>query len=1202
MGAKLPSRDDLGPLPTARTGRPMVNLNGAGAMGQATAELGNAVSRVGLEIYDRQQKQEEYETLKKMVEFQRSTEQDYEEYKRTIVPSGTGFKQGWDERYHERAHEFFGKDGGNFPDRMRQKVDLALLKHGEGLSTHALKYEHAERDRFHVADIEDQFGALARDVEAQPGRLAEKQKIARALIDNAPIEPRLKPQLHKKALAGLEKTARGALVMGATTAEDFKRAEETLFVTAPIKPERAQKGDAGKLFRGPDAPKAVDPPGDPGIRALRGPQQSFAPDVESSIADAAKETGVDLGLLRTFAKIESGGDPRNKTGSYKGLFQLSDEEFKKAGGEGDIFDSRTNARAAAIKLKAESDEFERKFGRTPTPAELYMVHQQGTAGAAAHYANPDRPAWENMYSTGEGRRKGAGWAKKAIWGNIPDDVKRKFGSVEDVTSADFIKVWDQKIAGIGGGDASAAARGLGGPGEGARLPGGNPDIVSGAAPSTDPHVRWAKEESGEEVYAGPFQNSSLGDRISTYKQLEAKRKQLVGAVESEIKGYEATAAQGILPPEGYLANLTEKVEQVGDPQVKAYFESVMGLADLTSKLNKGRPADLEGLIRSERAANTDKDGVLRLTPVAAKRLAHLEKLNDTMKAQVNSDPLEWAHKVGLVQVQPIDFDKPETLAARAEVARNVGTYYGQEPKFFTKVERDVLSDKVRVGGKPMLDTLGKIVSNFGGEAALAIGEFAPKEPEAAWVGGMMLDSARNNGANMEAIKDIAHAMEIRRDKNYKRIIHDQDSTHKSDQLSAMGTNGGVFQANSPMRDAALATADLLFEARARQKGLNAYDPTLWQKGFNEVLGQSIHNGEAYGGLAYQNAGVKGFFDSRRNAPVIVPPNVKAKEFRTLIDSIRHEDLIGEFGEAPMSARGSPIAMADIRRSYLVSVGDGQYWIALGNPQEDAQFAKSHRVDEYGEPVNFVLDIKQLEPVLKKRRPDLYLDRPTSRPAGAMKLGGPGPFDAGVESPVRKTLFAGERSATADKGALTEARELETSGTDAGQIWETTGWFKGQDGKWRSEIDDSAAKVVVEPKDLQAGNYVLQDLIEHDDLFKAYPAFANMKVSVYDGSPKGAGGAYHFQSGTLQINRNASADKKALRDTLIHEIQHGLTSKEGFAYLGNPISAVFGNGYDIPGEVEARDAVNRGYESDDWRKKNSPTVRPTDVVNPRRDRK
>ena len=51
-------------------------------------------------------------------------------------------------------------------------------------------------------------------------------------------------------------------------------------------------------------------------------------------------------MMMSIAKVESDFDPRVRTGSYKGLFQLSDYEFQKYG-DGSIWDARDNARAAA---------------------------------------------------------------------------------------------------------------------------------------------------------------------------------------------------------------------------------------------------------------------------------------------------------------------------------------------------------------------------------------------------------------------------------------------------------------------------------------------------------------------------------------------------------------------------------------------------------------------------------------------------------------------------------------------------------------------------------------------------------------------------------------------------------------------------------------------------------------------------------------
>jgi hypothetical protein len=182
-------------------------------------------------------------------------------------------------------------------------------------------------------------------------------------------------------------------------------------------------------------------------------------DVARAIGQAAQESGLDPQMLHRFVQIESGGNPYARSGSYMGLLQLGPREFRQYG-SGDPFNTMDNLRAGARKIAAEAQAFRVTNGRDPSPTDLYLQHQQGTGGYAAHMANPELPAWQNMLSTGEGQEKGAGWAKRAIWGNVPDDVKRQFGSVDNLTSRDFVNLWRRKVEGTAGLPTEAAATGV----------------------------------------------------------------------------------------------------------------------------------------------------------------------------------------------------------------------------------------------------------------------------------------------------------------------------------------------------------------------------------------------------------------------------------------------------------------------------------------------------------------------------------------------------------------------------------------------------------------------------------------------------------------------------------------------------------------------------------------------------------------------
>jgi hypothetical protein len=154
--------------------------------------------------------------------------------------------------------------------------------------------------------------------------------------------------------------------------------------------------------------------------------------------------GLDFVFMRAIAKIESDFDPKQRTGSYIGLFQLSKHEFKKYG-SGNITDPRDNAVAAAYKFSIEAKLFELDTHKKATLSDIYLIHQQGVQGAAEHVSHPERIAWESMCATDEGREKGEKWCKRAIWGNTLPTIKHIWKSVAKLTSGAFVAMWQQRV-------------------------------------------------------------------------------------------------------------------------------------------------------------------------------------------------------------------------------------------------------------------------------------------------------------------------------------------------------------------------------------------------------------------------------------------------------------------------------------------------------------------------------------------------------------------------------------------------------------------------------------------------------------------------------------------------------------------------------------------------------------------------------------
>jgi hypothetical protein len=183
-------------------------------------------------------------------------------------------------------------------------------------------------------------------------------------------------------------------------------------------------------------------PADTVLKSLEDTPRGTTVEEIKRVADAL---GLDFNFMKSVAKVESDFNPKQRTGSYIGLFQLSNAEFRQYG-SGDILDSRDNAVAAAYKFLTEDILFEISTHTKPTSSDIYLIHQQGVQGAAEHVSQPARLAWKSMCATDEGRQKGEKWCKRAIWGNTLPAIKHIWKTVNNFTSGAFVGMWQQRVS------------------------------------------------------------------------------------------------------------------------------------------------------------------------------------------------------------------------------------------------------------------------------------------------------------------------------------------------------------------------------------------------------------------------------------------------------------------------------------------------------------------------------------------------------------------------------------------------------------------------------------------------------------------------------------------------------------------------------------------------------------------------------------
>ena len=112
------------------------------------------------------------------------------------------------------------------------------------------------------------------------------------------------------------------------------------------------------------------------------------------------------------------------------------------------------------------------------------------------------------------------------------------------------------------------------------------------------------------------------------------------------------------------------------------------------------------------------------------------------------------------------------------------------------------------------------------------------------------------------------------------------------------------------------------------------------------------------------------------------------------------------------------------------------------------------------------------------------------------------------------MFAGKEAKTADLGKLAQAEKMANKGRSRDEIWDQTGWFRWMrdgepDSPWKFEISDLGAKarfnsIVQTPTGRLRPdeNPVISDLLEHPELYKAYPGMVPESVAGFsEGSIK-----------------------------------------------------------------------------------------------------
>jgi DNA-binding transcriptional MerR regulator len=158
------------------------------------------------------------------------------------------------------------------------------------------------------------------------------------------------------------------------------------------------------------------------------------------------------------------------------------------------------------------------------------------------------------------------------------------------------------------------------------------------------------------------------------------------------------------------------------------------------------------------------------------------------------------------------------------------------------------------------------------------------------------------------------------------------------------------------------------------------------------------------------------------------------------------------------------------------------------------------------------------------------------------------------------MFIGPNAASFNKITALKAQELEKLNKTAEEIWQQTGTFRGPDKQWRQEISDKGSKITEDVYNQISANKQFKgpmgQALQHEELYKAYPQTAGIPATMYaDEIPSGGlmpGRSGTFQTPLLTVGGPSSMTQ---RSTALHELQHAIQQREGFASGGSPSNMI-----------------------------------------------
>ncbi len=461
------------------------------------------------------------------------------------------------------------------------------------------------------------------------------------------------------------------------------------------------------------------------------------------------------------------------------------------------------------------------------------------------------------------------------------------------------------------------------------------ELKAGALSSLDPAVH------------GRLTNAATAEIERRARQAKADARAAMAdakaAAKQEIANIDAAIDAGLPVDPARLANVAAAAAGAG-PDVAQDIQERADVLRAVSYIQRAPFADAEAEIAAERARIAAKGDASGLE---ARRLAAVEKAAGASRRRASQDFAGFAADAFPDRVQPLDVDNltPQALSARASAIDAAAEYFGAdaEKAYLTDHERASLARRFIEDPKGAVETASVIAALPQGRRVLS--EIAPKAPELAHLGGLLAQ-----GGDGQFIDDAAQGAALARQTGFKARVTPSVASEFHAELAP------AFALFPDSAQAAARSASMALEARALRNGWTADDfntnaaaMSAKERAIQEAAGGRFdRRGKLFGGVEDYSA-------FGRSGRALTPSWLENGKLRTTIARAIPADYGGAF-----DADGNAVRPEIVRKAFPVAVGDGKYFLALGDPYGDPEWLLDAKGDE------LVLDLTKIRDRLENR--------------------------------------------------------------------------------------------------------------------------------------------------------------------------------------------------------------------------------------------